>query len=141
MLSKFNELTAVYGSQSGATKAQTGKKINELTVRMIVSGLRLGKTAESATDGTADFRHFEPPTKNYGKKWVYTEDELVAEMDARKAIMDDADMPDIVRHTAEREYKNMRDQAEKRGLVPVAPVPPADAVDSIEAQLEASLKA
>ena len=119
MIAKHNELVALYFSQTGAKRAATGKRINELEVYADIEGIRIasGDDAQAVVDaGEADLVHFEKPRPVVKQSWDKTPDELLALIAGLVRTATNTDRAEVTRATAKRLLERELSNADKRAV-------------------------
>lgn len=130
MLKEYRQLVAdrtASGLDTGGKKAPVTRRINALSVRMILSGLRGCETADQVAAGEGDFVYFIPPTAVKETTYVTTPRQLVELIASLRAMSADnsADAsgrpyPPTVRHAADLQLAKELENAKTRGIDPDA---------------------
>ena len=128
MLKDYRTLVAEYPSKThGGGKAPITRKVNELSVRMILSGLRGVETVDQVQAGEGDFVYFIPPTAVKEKTYMTTLRELVELIASLRAMSADDSVdangrpyPPTVRHAASLQLEKELTNAKTRGINPDA---------------------
>ena len=128
MLKEFRTLVAEFPHNgTGGKKAPVTKRINKLTVRMILSGLRGCESADQVESGEGEFVYFVTTPKTAEPVYNTTPSELVELIAKLRAMSADNSVdaagrpyPPIVRATAATQLEQELKNAETRGIDPDA---------------------